>query len=285
MHFFGPAARFPYAEPRAYTPPDASWEDYARVQRSVGLSRFVVVQPSVYGADNRCLVEALERAGGRARGVAGLTARPSARELAVLHETGVRGVRVNVASTGDTDLGDIGRRIMAAADQAGPLGWHVQLHAELPLLARLRPLLEGIMADGISIVLDHLALALDPGGQPCAELAWLEEVLHGGKAWVKASAYTRVSRRPPSYEDAVACARRLITAAPERVLWGSDWPNTGAHGGLIESAGQGTPTIPFRPIDAGTSLNLLADSAPEPAVLRRILVDNPAALYGFPRAV
>jgi predicted TIM-barrel fold metal-dependent hydrolase len=280
MHLFGPASRFPYATARSYTPPDAAFEDYAVVQRKVGLSRFVIVLPSVYGTDNRSLVDAMVRAKGRARGVAVLGRNPSPSSLEELQIGGVRGVRINLASTGDTDLIAAAKRLLTARDQVGPLGWHIQIHAALPLLVNLADPLERVMASGVPIVFDHLALALDAQGQPYPELPWLEDVLRSGRAWIKASAYYRVSRKPPDYPDAVALARRLIGVAPQRVLWASDWPNTGEHGGLAAD-GSGPPKVAYRPINAGASLNLLADSVSTPAALHQILVDNPAALYGF----
>jgi len=281
MHLFGPASRFPYVEPRSYTPPDAVFEEYAALQRAIGLSRFVIVLPSVYGTDNSSLIDAMTRAKGKARGVAVLGRNPSPSSLEVLHIGGVRGARINLASTGDTNVVATESRLLTARDQIGPLGWHIQVHAALPLLTRLATTFDQIMASGVPVVFDHLALALDPQGKPYPEISWLEGALRSGKAWVKASAYYRVSRHPPAYPDAVSLARRLIEAAPGQIVWASDWPNTGEHGGLNHQ-GKGPPNVAYRSIDAGASLNLLADSAPDAETLKRILVDNPAALYGFP---
>jgi predicted TIM-barrel fold metal-dependent hydrolase len=281
MHIFGPASRFPYATRRPYTPPDAILKDYRRVQGITGLSRFVLVQPSVYGADNACLLDALAQANGAARGVAGLDATTPPSALDAWHQAGVRGVRVNLTSVGAADPAAASRDLLAAGERIGPLGWHVQVHAGLALLARLHEVIERLLARGVPVVVDHLALALDADGRPNAALPWLEDLLKSGTLWLKASALYRVSRQAPPHADAVGLARRLIGLAPRRIVWGSDWPNTGSHGGLAE-AGQGPAILPFRPIDAGASLNLLAEAAPDTDARRRVLADNPAELYGFP---
>lgn len=276
VHVFGPYDRFPLAPGRRYTPGPASVEDLLALHRALGLSRVVVVQASPQGADNACLVEALQRlpAGGSdARGVAVIDTATTQGELETLHRAGVRGVRVNLESQGVHDPAEARRQLADAAARVAPLGWHVQTYASLPVLALLE---DAIRALPVPLVIDHFggAAAARGADQPGFEV--VRGLVRDGNAWVKISAAYRISD-DADWVDAAPLARALVAANPDRVVWGTDWPHPGG-GGAPRS-----PDVvePFFPIDDGRALNALRKWIGEPLQLRKVLVDNPARLYGF----
>ena len=260
FHIFGPAARYPYAASRTYTPPDAPVEAYRRVMAALGLERCVIVQPSVYGTDNACTLDAMARLGPGCRGVAVIDETVDEAALDDMHRAGIRGVRFNILYTGGVEVG----RVRAVAERIAPLGWHIQFLLDGRGLAELADDL-GVLP--VPIVIDHLGHAPAEVGIGHPGNRALLALLGEGRCWVKLSAAYRVSRRAPGYEDAAPLARALIEAAPERVVWGSDWPHPGVVGAM--------------PND-GNLLDLLGQWTNDAALRHRILVDNPAALYGFP---
>jgi predicted TIM-barrel fold metal-dependent hydrolase len=275
VHIFGPARRFPYAPSRAYTPPDAPVEELRRLLRDLDLSRVVLVQPSVYAADNSAHVDAARQIGSGARIVAVIDDAITDAELESLHRAGTRGIRVNLVMSGVDDPTEGRRRLVAGMARVKPFGWHVQLLVQLPMLPALQ---REIAAAPVPVVIDHFgyakgALGLDqPGWNSLVALA------RSGAAYVKLSSAYRCSERRPGFPDMAPLARALIAANPDRVLWGSDWPHPG--GDRLPGRGLDEPD-PFFPEDDGANLNLLADWAPDPAVRNKILVANPARLYGF----
>lgn len=280
VHVFAPD-RFPYAAKRTYTPGPASVDDLLAFAGRIGMSRCVVVQPSVYGVDHACLLESLRVLGGRARGVAVIDPeRTSDQELDRLDEAGVRSVRLNLATEGATDPAAAARTLAATSRRIVGRGWSIQVYAGLDLLAALKDSLARLP---VPLVLDHFAGASGEGGCGQAGFAELIDLLASGKVYVKLSAPYRSSRRGPGYEDMEGIARAFITAAPERMVWASDWPHTG--GGATESNDRRdrglAATEPFRQVDVPSLLSLLADWSGDAMTWRRILVDNPAALYGF----
>jgi 2-pyrone-4,6-dicarboxylate lactonase len=260
-HVFGPAARFPFSPTRSYTPPDAGVDDFARLQERLGLSRAVLVQASCHGTDNAAMVDALRRAGGRYAGVAMVDASVTDDELAELHDAGVRGTRFNfVAHLGGAPDLDA---FHAVVGRVSPLGWHVVLHfdaADLPAFAGLLDRLP------CSYVIDHMARVDAGAGLDQAPFRSLLELLGDERCWVKVSGAERLTAAgSPPYDDVVPFARALIDAAPDRILWGTDWPH---------------PNVRHMP-DDGDLVDLLADVAPGEATRNRILVDNPERLYDF----
>lgn len=256
-------SRFP-ADPQArLRPPDASAADYRRVQQRLGTRRAVLVTPSTYGSDNRCMLAGLAQMGDDARGVAVIDGRESPAELARLHALGVRGVRLNLS------LGTVGTAddIAPLAARLADLGWHLQLLMPPDLLASLGPLLRGLP---VPLVFDHFGrVAPQQAGQHPAH-ALLLQLLGEGRAWVKLSGGYIVSPLHSSEDAALTpLARSYLDAAPERVLWGSDWPHATA------SAGQQPMPDDARQLDA------LAHWCGSARRLRQVLVDNPQALYGF----
>lgn len=254
--------RFPVARGVSSVPADATAADYVGLMRRLGLSRHVVVLPSAYGTDNACLLDALRRFGtATARGVAVVDTGVSDGELKRLDAAGVRGIRFNFAPAGATTP----EMIAPLARRIAPLGWHVQLNAVADQVVAMGAMLSDLPCP---LVLDHLAHVPEPAGTSHAVYALAERLLGEGKAWVKLSAvYADTRVGPPGYGDSGAVVRAYVAAAPERLVWGTDWPH---------------PSEPAngKPDDAHL-VDLLSGWVPEDAVRRRILVDNPAKLYGF----
>lgn len=262
-HICGPATRYAYSPGRIYTPPDCLSGDYFAMLDTIGAARGVLVQPSVYGTDNSAMIDAMAGAGGRCRGVAVIDEATSDGEIEALHRAGVRGIRLNlvdVASpTGDIPL-DVARRL---AERVAPLGWHVELLVHVDDYAGLDVMFAGFPAD---IVFGHLGY-MRPGRDVATPgFQALLRLLAGGRCWVKLSGPYRVSAGDLPYRDVTPFAHALIAAAPGRMLWGSDWPHV-----MVSKA---------MPND-GDLCDLLATWIPDPDVRKRVLVDNPAELYGF----
>nr|WP_246206243.1 amidohydrolase family protein [Propylenella binzhouense] len=277
-HVFGPQDRYPYSEDRTFTPPDASLEDLLRLQHVLGLERAVIVQPSVYGADNRSLIDMLGRLGDRARGIAGFNAETTNDELVRLDAAGVRGVRLNLEAHGDNDAVAARERLQLMADRVGPFGWHVQIWTNVDVIAKLRPTIEKN---------PHTTFVFDHFGR-CDASRWREqpgfrdllELVRDGRVYVKVSAPHRISNAP-DYADVGDIVHALVDANPERLVWGSDWPH--------REKPRNSKLTPFdieplRREDDGAALNRLNRWVASPRTMALILAENPARLYGFPAA-
>lgn len=268
VHLFLPEA-FPYAADRSYTPPAATVPELLTLQRKLGMSRVVLVQPSCYGTDNGALVAGLEELGSmQARGVAVVDVEKATDlELQLLQRQGVRGLRLNLSVKKDPDHAQLHRQLRLTQERCAPLGWHLQINAAAATLHALASQLEALT---IPIVFDHFA-----GGAAAADIT--THLLRAGKAWVKLSAPYRASREP-GYGDLDGLVARFAEANPHQLVWASDWPHTGGTGVRQASA---TDIEPFRKEDAVSSLLLLERWIPNAALREDILVRNPAALYDF----
>jgi predicted TIM-barrel fold metal-dependent hydrolase len=263
------------APDRIYTPPEASIGMLLEMQRDLHLSRVVLVQPSFYGTDNAAMLDALGKLVARARGVAVVGDNASAAELDGMTKAGVRGLRINLETAGEFDPMVAARRLMAATAQCEPHGWHVQLYTRTSVIATLHDLLA---SSPVPLVLDHFAgmQAARGLGQPGFDA--IMALVRSGKAYVKISAAYRASKAPAPYDDMAPFAEALVSANPDRVIWGSDWPHTDA----ARIPGRPpTATSPFLEIDDGLMFNQLARWVPDAALRRRILTENPARLYAF----
>ena len=260
-HVFGPVDRFPYAEKRSYTPPEATAADFARLQSVLGLERAVIVQATCHGTDNAAMLDAIANSKGRYRGVAMVDESFSEADYRALHDGGVRGARFSFARhlAGPPDFGPI-RRI---AEKLAPLGWHLVLYLEAEDVVENQAALRDLP---LPIVLDHMARIRPEDGVEQEAFQLLLCFLEDDKFWLKISGAERLSARNPTYDDMVPFAQALIAAAPDRIIWGTDWP----HPNMAR-------TMP----DDGDLLDLLGRYAGDAATLKRILVDNPARLYGF----
>ena len=274
VHIFGTAAAFPYAASRGYTPPPAEADALLALQQALRLSRVVIVQPSVYASDNSCTLDGLRRLGDRARGVVVIDERTTDAALDEMHRAGIRGVRVNLETAGETDPDAARRNLAAAVERVAPRGWHIQVYTRLSVIARLSDLVAGLP---VPVVFDHFGGAQAAAGVDQPGFAALVALVGAGQAYVKVSAAYRSSEKAPAYGDVAPLARALITANPERILWGTDWPHPHA---APPGAALDAPAA-FYDIDDGLALNQLAAWAPSAAIRRKILVDNPARLYDF----
>ena len=273
VHVFGDASRFPFAASRTYTPESASATELLALHRALHISRVVIVQPSVYGTDNSCILDAMKQYGSGARGIAVLPGAIPPTTLDNMDRAGIRGVRINFGTVRDTNLADARDRLKSAIEQIQGRKWHVQVYAALPVVAGLSDL---VMASPVPVVFDHFGGALGAGGLQQPGFDKLLQLLASGKAYVKISGAYRASSNAPDYPDAAPLARALIKANPQRILWGSDWPHPDTG-----SRRKPSDVSPPLPVDDGHLLNLLATWAPDETLRKTILVDNPATLYAF----
>jgi len=275
VHVFGGTARFPMSPERGYTPPPAPVEDARRHLSALHMERVVIVSASVYGTNNDCALDAIGRLGPRARGVANIALDAPNAELARLQRGGIRGFRLNFEQQGTTDPAVAIERFRLASKRAAAMGWHLQVNTRLPIVEAME---EHVLAGPATVVFDHFAQADASRGVDQPGFSSLVRLLKSGKAYTKVSAAYRSSTRAPDYPDVLPLAQALIAANPERVLWGSDWPHPD---GARRPGRSPTDLAPPLPVDDGRVLNQLALWAPDAAIRNRILVDNPARLYGF----
>lgn len=261
MHIFDP--RFPASPHWPRTPPRADVGTYRKLQDRLGIRRAVVVTPSTYGVDNSCTLDALKQLGDSARGIAVVDARVTAHELNALTEKGICGLRVNFVSPqswGETRLD----MLTTLAAKVSGLGWHIQLLAHP---GQLTAFADTLLELPVPLVIDHMGL-IDPGRfQDSAAYTALRRLLDRGRTWVKLSgAYMRSTVGEPDYSDTQGLGRALLRHAPERLVWGSDWPHTTQAPNSVNDA---------------NLVDLLYSWCDTDVAFRRILVDNPAQLYGF----
>jgi predicted TIM-barrel fold metal-dependent hydrolase len=275
VHLFGPFARYPLEDRRLYTPDPALVADLTAMLDGAGLGRAVLVQPSAYGTDNRCMLDAMAQHPERLRGVVVIDPDGAeAGELARMHALGVRGVRLNLASAGGKSAAETAQLVDRLVAKIAPLGWHLQVFVTLDVIAAIAPI---VRRSTVDIVFDHMGMAQAARGMSQEGLSTLLDLLQTGRVWVKLSGTYRVSTEIYGNPQVTALARMLIAANPERVVWASDWPHIGAHPHHV--AGE-PPQAEYRKIDYGRLLSGLAAWA-DADEIDRILVRNPAALYGF----
>ena len=264
MHIFDP--RFAASPHWKRQPPRAEVAAYRLLQQRLGTSRTVVVNPSTYGTDNACSLDALAQLGEQARGVAVVAEDVADDELDRLAAQRVCGLRVNFVTPQSWGV-TTPQMLTTLARKVARLGWHIQVFMHPEQLVELEPVLAALP---VPLVIDHMA-RIDPAeGADAAAFAAARRLLDGGNTWMKLSGvYMRSRDGAPAYRDAFALGRALVEAAPERLVWGSDWPHTTETPGTVDD----------------TALaNVLAAWCGDEAVRRRILVDNPAKLYGFAAA-
>jgi predicted TIM-barrel fold metal-dependent hydrolase len=259
-HIFGPAAKFPYDPMAAYHPHDAPFEALCRLHEILGIERAVIVHASCHGADMRATLDGIARSGGRFRGTAIIDEDCTDAELRRLDECGIRGVRFNfVRHLGGPPESGFFRRTV---ERARALGWHLILHLGAQDIVDYADLFRALP---VPIVIDHMARVSAASGLEQPPFEVLMEFMRDENVWVKVCGAERVSSMGPPFTDAIPFARALIDAAPERVLWGTDWPH---------------PNVKHMPND-GELVDLIPLMMPDAATQKQILVDNPARLYGF----
>lgn len=274
-HIIGDPRRFPFTPARTYTPEPGTVEDLQALHRSLHITRVVIVQPSVYGTDNACTLDGIRRLGPGARGIAVVDEKTPAEALDEMERVGIRGIRINLATAGQTDPDVARTRFDAAVQRIGSRKWHIQMYATLPVIAAIRA---QVAAAPVPVVFDHFGGAQAAGGVGQEGFDVLLDLVRTGHAHVKVSAPYRGSAQAPAFADMGPLAKALIAANVQRVVWGTDWP----HPDTSTVPGRTAMDVsPHRHVDDGLVLNQLATWAPDPAMRRTILVDNPAALYRF----
>ena len=261
-HVFGPSSKFPFSPRRTYSPPDSGIDDFEHLQERLGLSRAVFVQASCHGTDNAAMVDAIQRGQGRYAGVAMIDDTFNDDDLHYLHENRVRGIRFNFVAHlgGAPDLETFWRLVQ----RVEPFGWHIVLHFDAKDLPVYDELLDQMP---VPYLIDHMARVPAVDGvdqQPFQHL--LNLMRTDERCWVKISCAERLTAgKTAPFDDVIPFAQALVDAAPDRVLWGTDWPH---------------PNMATMP-DEGALLDLLADYVPDEATRNQILVDNPQRLYDF----
>lgn len=275
VHVFGPFDKYPLAAARSYTPPPAIVDDLIARMDAAGVERAVIVQPSAYGTDNRATLDAVRARPERLRAVAVIDGRESDATLQEMNDAGTRGVRLNIISGGGPSAATFEAMITRIAERIARFQWHIQIYAPLATIAASARLLDKLPVD---IVLDHMGQPDAAAGLGQSGFDTLLGLLRSEKFWVKLSGPYRSSPDPLGNADVAKIARKLAAIAPDRSVWGSDWPHTGEHAG---TAGTAPPPVEYRPIDYGRLLSVAADWVDDETALRRVLVDNAARLYGF----
>jgi predicted TIM-barrel fold metal-dependent hydrolase len=260
VHIWGPFDRFPVAKGAPYTPPERTRDDLVALHARLGVDRAVIVQTTVYKSDNRAMLDGIARSGGRWRGVALIDEHFTDADFLSLHEGGVRGVRFGFVKHlgGVPDLALVRR----TAARIAPMGWHLVLHLDA---GNIPEFIDFFGELSLPVVVDHMGRVPVRDGLDQPPFRILLDLLKRPNWWVKVSGAERISETGPPFADAIPFAQRLIEAAPGRVLWGTDWPH---------------PNVRWEP-DEADLVDLLPSFAGA-AALHKVLVDNPARLYGFP---
>ena len=263
-HIYDPARFAMVPTPGRPAPSNGSMQEFRLLQKRIGTTRHVVVQPRNYGIENEVTIDALKQAGGNARGVAVVRPTITDAELKRFDAAGVRGIRFSI--------GDPKSRVVQPdmieplAKRIAPLGWHIQFNMEADQVVELADILRRLPTQ---LVFDHLGNPTLPAGIEHPSHAIIRDLLDKGRAWVKLSgAYSNTKIGPPDYPDATKIAQAFVKAAPERLVWGSDWPH---------------PTETVTKPDDAVLFDLMTVLAPDEKIRNRILVNNPETLYGFPK--
>ncbi|HEU4939064.1 MAG TPA: amidohydrolase family protein [Vicinamibacterales bacterium] len=271
-HVFGDRDRFPFTPNRTYTPESASVEEMRALHHALHTTRVVIVQPSVYGTDNACTLDGIKQLGPNARGIAVIDEQTPDAKLDDLEHGGIRGIRINLATAGQTDPELGRRRFETAVTRIGKRKWHVQMYTQLSVIEAMQ---KELAASPVPVVFDHFGGAQASAGRSQRGFDVLLDLVRSGRAYVKVSAPYRGSTAAPDFADMGPLAKALIAANVRRILWGTDWPHPDTTPGRAP-----TEISPLRQIDDGRVFNQFG-SWTTATERRSILVDNPQELYGF----
>jgi 2-pyrone-4,6-dicarboxylate lactonase len=260
-HIFGPTSVYPFSPTRPYSPPDAPLEMFRALHQKIGVERAVIVNATVHGFDNRVVTDAIAQSGGRYKGVANVSNAMSDADLAALGKAGICACRFaflkRLGGVGDMNV------FRTLVDRVAALGWHVDIYLEAGTIREFVPILKALPA---TYVIDHMGTISAAKGLDDPEFKALLDLQAGDeKCWIKISGPERASASGPPFHDAVPFAQKLIDNAPDRVIWGSDWPH---------------PNVKIMPND-GDLVDLIPLYAPDPATQKKLLVSNPARLFKF----
>jgi predicted TIM-barrel fold metal-dependent hydrolase len=269
FHVFGPPEVFPFVSTHEYTPPAAPLEHYLKMLAVIGIERAVVVQPSVHGLDNSATLDAIKNSRGKFRGVARIDDTTPKDALQKLHDGGIRGVRFNLL---DRPRGNIKLDVLdRCVEHIAEFGWSLDLHIDMKNLLEQE---KRIRALPVPVVIDHIARVKPAEGPDQPGFHLLLDLIHLSHVWVKVSGADKICETTVHiyhglpFVEVIPYAQAVIAAAPDRVIWGTDWPHSNNFS-------------PDHTPNDGDLLDLLVEFAPDENVRRKILVDNPAALYGF----
>ena len=279
IHIVGAQSEYPFTAKRSYAVPPATIADYERVASVLGIDHAVVIQPSFYGTDNRCLIDTLEAVGPRWRGVAVVDGQTSDREMARLSDVGCCGTRLNLVSTGGPTDGEVGTIVERTLSIIAGSGWHLQIFTQP---CNLRTIADIQSRTETPIIIDHIGFAdLDRDDllAPDGDVATLQRICEAG-GYVKLSGIYRLCDDPFDPRLA-AIAQALFAAVPDQLVWASDWPHTPGHQGRPSPD---TTLMPYRGLDTGRLLAPVATWLPDGDDRRRLLVENPEKLYGLAAA-
>jgi predicted TIM-barrel fold metal-dependent hydrolase len=271
-HIHGDPAKYPFFAGRVYTPETALPEEMAALHKALHMQRAVIVTPSVYGTDNSSTLYGMQARGNDARGIAVIDDKTTEGELEALAGAGFVGVRINLATSGIADPAVARKRLQSVSERAKSRNWHVQIYADLAVISAIK---DALAASTVPLVFDHFAGAQAALGPQQPGFADLLELVRSGKAYAKISGAYRASKLAPDFPDVAPLAQALIAANPDRIVWGTDWPHPNSVSTDISKV------TPLYQIDDGRLLNLLPVWAPDAAIRRKILVDNPMRLYKF----
>ncbi len=274
-HIYGDLKRFPLLPSRDYTPDTSSPPEMTKLHRALHMKRVVIVNPRPFGTDNSVTIWGMKFRGPNARGIASIDDNTPERELDRLEQLGFRGIRIDPRPFFPSNPAEGRRRFETSVRRLARLGWLLQLNVDLKTVVGLKDL---VANSPVPVVIDHFAYTRGALGVNQPGFADLVDLVQRGSAYVRISAPYRCSDLTPDYLDMVPIAKTLISANPDRILWGSDWPHP---------AGTTTPTRPVNEVtphldvDDGRVLNLLPVWEPDPKIRQKILVDNPGRLYRF----
>jgi 2-pyrone-4,6-dicarboxylate lactonase len=260
-HIFGPAATYPFSPKRPYSPPDAPLAMFRALHQNIGVERAVIVNATVHGFDNRVVTDAIAQSGGRYKGVANINNTMTDDELAALGKAGICACRFAFLKR----LGGVGnmKLFRTLVDRVAAIGWHVDIYLEAGTIQEFVPVLKALP---VTYVIDHMGTISAAKGVDDAEFrALLELQSSDEKCWVKITGLERASASGPPFHDSVPFARKLIDNAPDRVIWGTDWPH---------------PNVKIMPND-GDLVDLIPLYAPDTSIQRKLLVTNPERLFKF----
>ena len=260
VHVFESESRYPSVADPHYTCPDGALDKLDAMADELGIAHYAIVQPSFYGTDNRCMLDALDRAGSRARGVAMVQDGISQTELQAMHQRGVRALRLDMFLRREWSLADKIAYIEKCVRMTRDLGWHIQFYTPGHVVRELIPFFAHLDAD---FVIDHMGYMLESDGLTRDDFDRLLRTLQQGKGWLKLSGPYRIAK-DGNYARLVPLVQAIVAELPGRVVWGSDWPH-----------------IPNGARDTGELLNMLADWIPDARVRNQVLADNPSRLYGL----
>jgi len=277
-HIFDPA-RFPYSPKRHYTPPSATVGDLRRFHAAIHVRRVVCVQPSIYGTDNACLIDALRQLGADARGIAVIDKSFSGQQIDDLVGAGVVGVRINLEVGKDRNSNDAVTRLEETVESLDGRNMIIQIYAALGVIDQLA---QRIQVQPHQVVIDHFGLAKGVDGPEQAGMPALVGLMQSRKVYVKLSGPYQISRLKPGYADTVPIGRTLVEGDPDQVIWGSDWPHTG--GSDRPTNAKSTDIEAFRDEDEGRNFSLVRHWAPDVENRHKLLVDNATRLFGFSAA-